>query len=131
LREGRSAIGRFALTDGVSLFLRRIENALGDLDVLKRQVMLLRAQPFGSGAELVAPQFADDHLEPAPCLFRLRKRYLMIGERSLRLRQKRLQPGILCGQGGDGHAPLQSQFDCTHHQEEPSLSHSAAYQPAS
>jgi hypothetical protein len=38
---GRGAISRFALDDSVGLFLRRIENALGDLDVLKRQVMLL------------------------------------------------------------------------------------------
>ena len=85
-----------------------IEYALGDLDVLERQVMLLGAQLFGFGAELVAPEFADDHLKPAPRLFHL-------GERSLRLRQKRLQPGILCGQGGDIHAPLQSQFDRAHH----------------
>ncbi len=62
---GRSVIGRFALADGVGLFLRSIQNTLGDFDVFARQVMLLRAQLFGFGAEFVAPEFADNHLEPA------------------------------------------------------------------
>jgi len=80
--------------------------------------MLFGAQLFGFGAELVAPEFADDHLEPPPRLFRLSKRDLVIGERGLRLRQKRLQPGILCGQGSNIHALLQSQIGRPHHGEE-------------
>ena len=87
---------------GFGSFLRSIENALGDLDVLKRQVALVGAQLLGFGAELIAPEFADDHFESAPRFFRLGERCLMIG--------KRLQPDIFCGQDGDIHAPLQSQI---------------------
>ena len=68
---GRSAAGRFALDGGFGLFLRGIENALGDLDILQRQVALVGAQLLGFGAELLAPEFADDDLEPAPRLFHL------------------------------------------------------------
>ena len=112
---GRSASGRFGLDGGLGSFLCSIENALGDLHVLKRQVALIGAQLLGFGAELVAPEFADDDLEPAPSLFHLSQSRLMLGEGGLRLRQKRLQPGILCEEGGDIHAPLQSQIGRPHY----------------
>jgi hypothetical protein len=41
----------------------------------------------------------------------------MLSKGGLRLRQKRLQPGILCGEGGDIHAPLQSQIGRHHYGE--------------
>jgi hypothetical protein len=87
---GRNAASRFALDGGFGLFLRGIENALGDLDVLQRQVALVGAQLLGFGAELVAPEFVDDDLEPAPRLFHLSQSRLMLSKGDLRLRQKRL-----------------------------------------
>ncbi len=112
---GRDVSGRFALDGGFGLFLRGIENALGDLHILERQIALVGTQLLGFGAELLAPEFADDHLEPAPRLLHLGQSRLMLGKRSLRLRQKRLQPGIFCGQGGDVHVPLQSQIGRPHY----------------
>ena len=106
----RRSAGRFAFDCSFSLFLRGIENALGDLDILQRQVTLIGAELFGFGAELVAPEFADDHLKPAPRLFHL-------GKGGLRLRQKRLQPGILRGKSNDIHALLQSQAGRRRHRE--------------
>jgi hypothetical protein len=114
-----SAAGPLTFDGGFGLFLRGVENALGDLDILQRQVALVGTQLFGFGAELVAPELADNHLEPAPRLFHLGQSRLMLGKRNLRLRQKRLQPGILCGQGGDVHGPLQSQTARRRHRGNP------------
>jgi hypothetical protein len=47
---------------------QRARRSVGDLDILQRQVASVGAQLLGFGAELIAPEFADDDLEPAPCL---------------------------------------------------------------
>jgi hypothetical protein len=60
---GRSPAGRFAFDGGFGPFLCGIEHALGDLDILQRQVALVGAQLFGFGAELIAPEFANEDLE--------------------------------------------------------------------
>jgi hypothetical protein len=69
---------RLPLMGGFAPFLRGIENALGNLDVLQWQVALIGAQLLGFGTELIAPEFAD-HFEPALRRFRLCERCLMIG----------------------------------------------------
>jgi hypothetical protein len=49
---GRSAASRFAFDRSLSLFLRGIEDALGDLDVFQRQVALVGAQLLGLAPNL-------------------------------------------------------------------------------
>src|SRR3546814_1090045 len=82
---------RLALDDRRSLFLHGVQRSLSDLHVFQRQIILLRAQLLGLRAELVAPQLAEDALQPEPRLLRLRQSRLVLGQGGLRLRQKRLQ----------------------------------------
>src|SRR3546814_1382098 len=77
----------------------------------------LRAQLLGLRAELVAPQLAEDALQPEPRLLRLRQSRLVLGQGGLRLRQKRLQVRVFLSERGDVHAPFQSQAHVSRHLE--------------
>src|SRR3546814_7700254 len=82
-----------------------------------RQIILLRAQLLGLRAELVAPQLAEDALQPEPRLLRLRQSRLVLGQGGLRLRQKRLQVRVFLSERGDVHAPFQSQAHVSRSEE--------------
>src|SRR3546814_5597813 len=79
---------RLALDDRRSLFLHGVQRSLSDLHVFQRQIILLRAQLLGLRAELVAPQLAEDALQPEPRLLRLRQSRLVLGQGGLRLRSE-------------------------------------------
>src|SRR3546814_17276869 len=80
-----------------------------------RQIILLRAQLLGLRAELVAPQLAEDALQPEPRLLRLRPSRLVLGQGGLRLRQKRPQVRVFLSGRGDVHAPFHSQATFSRH----------------
>ncbi|MGY2936263.1 hypothetical protein ACVWZ6_005865 [Bradyrhizobium sp. GM6.1] len=95
---------RSALDHSLGSLLRRVQDALRDLHVFQRQVILIWPQLLGRRAELLASQFAENDLQPTPRLFRRRQRRLMFAQGRLRLRQKRFQLFIFVAQRRDAHA---------------------------
>lgn len=89
---------RSALDDLLGSFLRRVQDALRDLHVFERQVILIWSQLLGLRAELVASQFAENDLQPTPRFFRRCQRPLMLAQGRLRLRQKRFQAFVFVAQ---------------------------------
>lgn len=94
---------RSALDHCLGSLLRRVQDALRDLHVFQRQVILIWPQLLGLRAELLASQFAENDLQPAP-RFPTPPAPLMLAQGRLRLRQKRLQLFIFVAQRRDAHA---------------------------
>ncbi len=56
------------------LFLGGVQNALGDLHILQRELILIGRQLLGFWAEPVVAQITDDKLQTPPRLFGRRQR---------------------------------------------------------
>ena len=95
---------RSALDHRLGSLLRGIQDALRDLHVFERQMILIWSQLLGFGAKPVTPQFAENHLQPTPRFFRRRQCPLMLAQGRLRLRQKRLQAFVFVAQRQNAHA---------------------------
>lgn len=65
---------RSALDHCLGSLLRGIQDALRDLHVFQPHVILIWPQLLGLRAEPVAPQFAEDDLQPTPRFLRRRQR---------------------------------------------------------
>lgn len=94
--EGRLAGAPSPLQGSTRLLLCRLQNALGELDILEGQIELLGVELLGPLAELLALKLTDDAFQPPLRLHRIRKRRLGLGK-------ARLQDSVLFGQGGVGH----------------------------
>src|ERR1700751_2839979 len=103
------AIGRASCTVGLALDDRRclllgsIEYALPNPHVFEWQVVLIRPQLLGFGAELLAVQLANDNLEPVPSFFGL-------SQSRLGLDQERLQSLVFFLKNRSVHARSRAAF---------------------
>lgn len=89
----RGAVTPFPLQRVFGPLLRGLQHALGNLDILTRQVELVGVELLGARRELFPQQLAEDALQSP-----LRVHRLLEG--GFRLGETRLQRGVLFGEGG-------------------------------
>ena len=105
---GSIATIRFALDDRRGLFLRGVQNALSDFDVLERKIKLIRRQFLRLRAELLASQIVDDDFQPPSRLLGGGQRRLMFRQVRLRPREQRFQGGVFFRKRSNVHIRKQS-----------------------
>lgn len=106
---------RSALDHSLGSLLSRVQDALRDLHVFQRQVILIWPQLLGLHAELLASQFPENDLQPTSRFLRCRQCPLMLAQGCLRLRQKRLQAFVFVAQRRNAHALFRAHRHCACH----------------
>jgi hypothetical protein len=110
--SGDVILASLALEGGRRLLLGRLQHALGQFNVLERQVELVGSELLGLRAELLAAQLAEHALEPALCLLGIR-------QSRLEVRKAGLQGSVFLGENSVIHALFQSHGALIRHAKPP------------